>query len=147
MPYGLGLHPYFPRTAATRLAFAAGGVWESAPDRIPTRLVEPVPAALEFRRGRALPGDTVVDHCYVGWGGLARIEWPEHGLALALRARTRYLHVFCPPDLPFLCVEPVTHPVDAFHLEGRPGLAVLEAGRTLELSVALEVSARLAAAR
>jgi aldose 1-epimerase len=138
MPYGLGLHPYFGRTPETRLTFAARGVWESRPDRIPTRLVQPVPEPFDFQGGRRCDGATLIDHCFTGWGGEARIEWPEHGLALVMRARTPYLLLYRPPGLPFFALEPVTHPVDAFHLPGRPGLAVLEAGGSLELEVELD---------
>ena len=37
------------------------------------------------------------------------------------------------------CFEPVSHPIDAFHLPGRPGLRVLAQGEVLELRVQLRV--------
>jgi len=140
MPYGLGLHPYFPRTAGARLAFAATGAWESRPDRIPVRLVEPPSAALDFRGGRLVEGAALIDTCFAGWDGTARIAWLEEGVAVTIRARTPYLLLYRPPGLPFLSLEPVTHPIDAFHLPGRPGLVTLEPGERLELTVELEAT-------
>jgi len=51
----------------------------------------------------------------------------------------RSAHAFCllyrPPVGPAFCFEPVTHPIDAFHLEGRPGLKTLAKGESLSLDV------------
>ena len=33
------------------------------------------------------------------------------------------------------CFEPVTHPIDAFHVDGHPGLQVLQTGQSLRLAV------------
>ena len=33
-PFGLGLHPFFPRTAATELDFDVDGVWENDADAV-----------------------------------------------------------------------------------------------------------------
>jgi aldose 1-epimerase len=43
--------------------------------------------------------------------------------------------VYRPGHGPALCFEPITHPIDAFHLPGRPGLRVLAQGETLRLHV------------
>jgi aldose 1-epimerase len=142
MPYGLGLHPYFPRSATTRLSFAVTGAWESRPDRIPLRLVEPPPAEWDFRGGRLVEGDALIDNCFTGWDGQATIDLPEEGVALTLRSRTPYLLLYRPPDFPFFCLEPVTHPIDAIHLPGRPGVVELETGRSLELVMEIEVVER-----
>jgi len=37
MPYGLGQHPFLPRSASTRLATQVQGVWLSASDPLPTQ--------------------------------------------------------------------------------------------------------------
>jgi aldose 1-epimerase len=36
----------------------------------------------------------------------------------------------CPVGLGFFCIEPVSHPVNAHHLPGRPGLRLLEQGQS-----------------
>jgi aldose 1-epimerase len=43
--------------------------------------------------------------------------------------------VYRPPFGAGFCVEPVSQPVDAFNLAGRPGLVDLAPGQTLSLSV------------
>lgn len=135
MPYGLGIHPYFPRSRETRLAAATTGVWMSRPDRTPTHHVRPTPEAWDFRGGRTLGDDGTIDHGFTGWDGEARIEWPEHRLGLVMRARTEFLQLYRPEGGDYFCLEPVSHPIDAFHLEGRPGLVELAQGETTELVV------------
>ena len=57
--------------------------------------------------------------------------WPEHGLQLSVSATPELgtCIVYSPSaDAPFFCLEPVSHPVDAFHLPDMPGLRVLRAG-------------------
>lgn len=36
--------------------------------------------------------------------------------------------LYRPPTVPVFCFEPVTHPIDAFHMPGIPGLRVLHPG-------------------
>jgi aldose 1-epimerase len=40
-------------------------------------------------------------------------------------------------EAPFLCLEPVSHPVDAHNLPGQPGLVRLEPGEGLSASMVL----------
>src|SRR5439155_3299590 len=86
MPAGLGVHPYFPRDADTRLQAEVGGVLLSPRDP-PAAL----PAAWDWRRGRPFTG--FVDHQFVGWSGAARIAWPKRNLALT---------IMCEPAMPYL---------------------------------------------
>jgi aldose 1-epimerase len=50
-----------------------------------------------------------------------------------------YSLMYRPPDLPFFCLEPITHPIDAFHMPDRPGLAVLSKGQSLSLRTSFAV--------
>ncbi|WOB10335.1 aldose 1-epimerase [Piscinibacter gummiphilus] len=142
LPYGTGLHPYFPRTPGTRITTSVKGVWLSGSDPLPTGHTEAIPADWDFNRGAPAQG-SFVDNCYTGWSGEAHIDWPEHGLRLTMRdlatlRRGRddgYCLMYRPPAGNAFCFEPVTHPIDAFHLPGRPGLRVLSAGETLSLDV------------
>lgn len=43
--------------------------------------------------------------------------------------------LYRPAEGHHFCFEPVTHPIDAFHMEGCPGLQVLETGQTLRQAV------------
>lgn len=54
---------------------------------------------------------------------------------------TEVFLLFCPQDQPFFCFEPVSHPVNAHHLPGRPGLHLLHPGQTCQLTVTLHYQA------
>ncbi|MHC8306079.1 aldose 1-epimerase [Pseudomonas sp. PB3P13] len=134
--HGLGLHPYFPRTARTRLQAKAEQVWLCEPSRLPKTLSK-VPAEWDFQRVRALP-DTLVDNGFCQWDGHCRIEQPDLGYALDCQASGGdYYLLYCPVDLGFFCIEPVSHPVNAHHLPGRPGLKLMEQGQSAELTLSL----------
>lgn len=141
LPYGLGQHPWFPRDATTRLQAEVGGVWLSGADPLPTAHTKDFPPTWDPRGGMSANGP-LVDNAYTGWSGTARITWPERKLALSLRvpewcSAAKRDESFCllyrPPQGPAFCFEPITHPIDAFHLPGTPGLHMLHAGESLQL--------------
>jgi len=144
LPYGLGLHPWFLRSAGTRLTAPVQGVWLSGADPLPTAHTPNFPATWDLREGIRVNG-SLVDNGYTGWAGRARIDWPEQGRSMTMtvpevvQSAGRSAHAFCllyrPPVGPAFCFEPVTHPIDAFHLEGRPGLKTLAKGESLSLDV------------
>lgn len=130
--YGLGLHPYFPRHPDTRLRAAARQVWLAEEGQLPSYEAE-IPPEWRFDALAGLPG-MVVDHAFSGWDGGCVIEQPGEGYRLECRATgADYFLLFCPEDKPFFCVEPVSHPVNAHHLPGRPGLRLLEQGEEMSL--------------
>jgi aldose 1-epimerase len=143
LPYGLGVHPWFPRTAGTRIVAPVQGVWLSGEDPLPTRHTEQIPQDWDLGRGAPAFG-SFVDNAYTGWGGHARVEWPEHGLQLGLTmpdfegdggAAWHYCLMYRPLEGPAFCFEPITQPIDAFHLEDRPGLRMLAQGETLKMQM------------
>jgi aldose 1-epimerase len=132
--YGLGLHPWLPRTPATTLQAAAEAVWLERPDHLPDRCVTIGERPdWDFRAPRRLP-DSWVNNGFVGWDGRAQIAWPERGLGLEIAASDalRTYVLYAPgAEAGFFCFEPVSHAVDAFHLPGGPqahGLKLLQAG-------------------
>lgn len=138
--HGLGLHPYFPRTAATRLQAHAEQVWLCDEGRLPTALSE-LPAEWNFRQAAQLPSE-LVDNGFTGWDGRAVITQEDAGYQLELAATgSEFFLLFCPLDKPFFCIEPVSHPVNAHHLPGRPGLRLLEKGQSCELALSLTYTA------
>ncbi|MCK1789347.1 aldose 1-epimerase [Pseudomonas violetae] len=138
--HGLGLHPYLPRTASTRLRATAGQVWLCAPSKLPTRL-DSIPRSWDFRQLKALP-DTLIDNGFCQWDGHCLIQQPELGYELQCEASgSDYYLLYCPVGLGFFCIEPVSHPVNAHHLPGRPGLRLLEQGQSTELSFNLQYRA------
>ncbi|MCF5545898.1 aldose 1-epimerase [Pseudomonas salomonii] len=135
--HGLGLHPYLPRRPGTRLQAKASQVWMSDASKLPTELA-PVPAEWDFTQLKGLP-QGLVDNGFCQWDGHCRIEQPELGYALECQASgADYFLLFCPPGLGFFCIEPVSHPVNAHHLPGRPGLKLLEKGQSTHLNFILK---------
>lgn len=135
--HGLGLHPYLPRRPGTRLQARAGQVWMNDAAKLPTGL-GPVPAEWDFQRLKALP-EGLVDNGFCQWDGHCLIQQPELGYALECQATgSDYYLLYCPPGLDFFCVEPVSHPVNAHHLPGKPGLKLLEKGQSVELGFSLQ---------
>jgi aldose 1-epimerase len=107
-PCGLGWHPFFPRTPATRLAFAARGFWQTDGTGLPTRCTRPEPWG--FAAGRDLDGVTL-DNVFAGWEGSARLSDPARGIVTVLSATApcRHLVVYAPAAGDFIAVEPVSH--------------------------------------
>ncbi|SFP01078.1 aldose 1-epimerase [Pseudomonas sp. NFPP28] len=135
--HGLGLHPYLPRTAQTRLQAKASQVWMSDASKLPTGLA-PVPAAWDFQTLKTLP-EGLVDNGFCQWDGHCLIEQPELGYTLECQATgADYFLLYCPPGLGFFCIEPVSHPVNAHHLAGRPGLKLLEHNQSVQLNFKLK---------
>jgi aldose 1-epimerase len=143
-PFGLGWHPFFPRNAATILGFVAGGVWQTHPTLLPTRL-DPVPSAWHFSAPRQIAA-TTLDNCFAGWQPPATLCWPDRDLSAAISADATcdYLVVFIPPGRDFLAVEPVTHMTDAFNraAAGQPdtGTRLLAPGATFSCTMRISVS-------
>ena len=143
LPYGIGLHPWFLRDAGTRLTAPVEGVWLSGADPLPTEHTRDFPPGWDLNTGISAHGD-MIDNGYTGWGGTAMVEWPERGLRLTATmphfaqdggTAGHYCLVYRPPVGPAFCFEPITQPIDAFHLPGQPGLRVLATGEAMTLAV------------
>jgi aldose 1-epimerase len=141
MPFGLGLHPYFLHDANTRLQFRSRGVWLSGDDPIPTGFSRKLPDTWDYNRPASLEGP-LIDNCYEGWDGLAMIVDPTRCLRLQMHTtdRSGYSLLYRPPGLGYFCLEPITHPIDAFHLPNRPGLIDLAPGEDMVLLTRFAVS-------
>jgi aldose 1-epimerase len=140
LPYGLGLHPYFPRDAETRLQMHCTGLWLSGADPMPVSHSAILPETFDYRQPAPLDGP-MIDHCFTGWDGQATIRYPNHGLTLELTMPQcdGYALMYRPPGLDFFCLEPITHPIDAFHLAGQPGLRILGTGESMDLTLQMRV--------
>jgi aldose 1-epimerase len=146
-PAGLGWHPYFPRTPATRVWAQVGDMWVCDEAHLPVGLQAP-PAALASGLRVA---DSDYDNAFRDFKGSARVEWPERKLAVNLQANAALSHMvlFTPPGRPHLAVEPVTHMTDAFNryaaaggaavagVDDRTGTVVLAPDATLAVALAL----------
>jgi aldose 1-epimerase len=150
LPYGLGLHPWLPRNAHTTLQANVGGVWLGHDDCLPKEHTTDFPPTWDLNTGISAAG-SLIDNCFTGWDGTARVTWSDQNLQLTLQQHQaqskakaevgthsvlpNYLLLFRKTTGNHFCLEPVSHPVDAFHLPGQPGLQVLGHGESLTLAV------------
>ncbi|WP_248118187.1 MULTISPECIES: aldose 1-epimerase [unclassified Brevundimonas] len=142
MPAGLGLHPYFHRSADAVLTLNATGVWATDDRAIPHRLVQPG-AVADWSGGRALKAASFVDHAYAGWDGAAVLSGADRRIILSSEAPARWVQVYAPVVADFVCVEPVTHRPDAHNAprDEDHGLTVLAPGQTLSLVMQVRAEA------
>ena len=134
MPFGFGLHPYFPRTPLCRLEADVSGWWECDDEVMPAKLTGVRPD-IDPRTGLAI-ASVVCDNAFTGWKGPAKITWPERRTSLTMTTTPQMgvLFLYVPPGLDHFCVEPNSHFADAVNLvsAGRTdtGLIVLEPGQS-----------------
>lgn len=139
LPFGIGHHPYFPRSEGLTLETAASGVWLPDDRKIPNKKVA-IPEDWDFSKPKRLAA-LDLDNCFTGFGGKAEMHWPESGLSLSIAADPIFGHlvVFVPPGEDFVCVEPVSNVTNGIHqlIAGRrdTGLQVLQPGAMIEGSM------------
>ncbi|WEX90368.1 aldose 1-epimerase [Sinorhizobium garamanticum] len=133
LPFGLGHHPFFPRTAGTRLRARAKRIWGERIGHLPD-VPGPIPRTLDFTEGNVLPAHWM-NNAYDGWDGDASIEWPERQLALRLETQGAFgcFMIYSPgADADFFCFEPMTHLPNAHNMPNEAGgLVALKHGQSL----------------
>ena len=140
LPFGLGLHPWLPRTDGVMLRARAGAVWQRGADGLPSKPID-IPQEWNFDALRRLPSG-VIDNVFEGWDGQADIVWPESGMRLHIGADMGYYIVYTRPGADFFCFEPVDHLINAHNLPGGPaqnGLSLLAPGQSLARTVKFAV--------
>ena len=104
---------------------------------------QPVPAVHDFGEPRAVVRG--LDQGFGGWDGSLHAIWPERGLGLSIHGGAALGHVivFTPPERDFICLEPVSHAVDAANLAARgvpaTGHRLLASGERLVVTVRFQV--------
>ena len=132
-PAAFGQHPFFPRSRAATLQFAATGALLTGADLLPTGHA-PVSPDWDHRTPRPV-GSVALDTCFTGWDGRARIAYPDRGYTLDITADPVFanLVVFIPPGRDFLAVEPVANITDGLNrMDGAPpsGIFILGPGES-----------------
>jgi aldose 1-epimerase len=84
MPAGIGLHPYFIRTAGVALQARLDHVWLADERNIPRERV-PMPETWDFSGSPRIAG-LELDNIFGGWDGKATLIWPETALRLTIEA-------------------------------------------------------------
>jgi aldose 1-epimerase len=145
-PFGLGFHPYFPRTATTALRFDAAAFWENDAAQLPIRRVPvPVDRHTGLLQGRR---ETMIDHVFTDWSGAATLSDRNRPFDVEIAAdrATTFLVVYAPPDRGFVAVEPATHMTDAFNRAERgetgTGTRILAAGEAFSCTMRISVRLR-----
>ncbi|HET6182305.1 MAG TPA: aldose 1-epimerase [Acetobacteraceae bacterium] len=135
-PAGLGLHPFFPRTEAATLRFAAARVWRNGADHMPAALV-PVPPEWDHRAARAV-GSAALDNLFEAWDGVAEIVLAPTPVRVRLSADAALcrLVVYIPPGKPYFATEPVSHATNAINRPNEDtGLRTLAPGETFSAHI------------
>jgi aldose 1-epimerase len=140
LPFGIGLHPWFPRNAHTRFAATAHGALRFGP-RYQATDVGPVMPTDDYTTSRLLPPETAVS--YRDWDGVALLSEIAPGLSLTMRASATMRHpvLWTPQGAPFVCFEPQSHAIGAPSepvVAAATPLALLQPGKTLSGWMVLE---------
>lgn len=128
MPSGLGHHPYFPHRRGTRLTTRVDAMWASDAELLPTELTRP-PFLKQLAEGIDLD-ELVLDNNFIGWSREARVDWPDTGDALLMRAQPPldFFVLYSPRGADHFCMEPVSNCTDWMNLAAH---GVFDAGGTL----------------
>ncbi len=120
MPGGLGLHPFFPCNADTRLNVVERPATYPLPGKLKT------PELIDH--SGPISGDAI-DYTINRWDGEAEIS--HDGMRIEIRSNARLLHLYSPEDAGFYCAEPVSHCPGSF------GGDILAPGEAMTLTLAL----------
>ena len=138
LPYGVGLHPWLPRSAGTLLQAQASRIVLEDRRHLPAgeRTLDGG-GEWSFNVPRPLPPHWI-NNAFLEWGGHASIDWTDRQLSLEVTADaplTTFI-VYSPgADADYFCFEPVSHPVDAHNVGGpieKMGLVELAPGSSIK---------------
>lgn len=136
MLYGLGFHPWFVFEAESRVQFSASGYWPEGEKHLPLAWHGEIPPAIDF--SEAKHGENGwLNVGYSGWNGVAKIQ--RDVMSVTLSSQTPWLMLFRMSGESFLCLEPQSHPVNAHHQAGQPGLVALSQGDSTHLAMEIAV--------
>jgi aldose 1-epimerase len=137
MPFGMGHHPYYPRTSNTVITAQVEQMWHADSSTLPTHL-GPHPAVDALARGMSADAFDL-DNNFANWSREATIAWPDEHRQVTLQAQAPFDHtvIYAPANDVQLCVEPVTNTTDCFNAKEsreRAGYRVLQPGETISAS-------------
>ena len=145
MPAGIGMHPYYLRTADVIVRTSAPRVWPADAARNRSASI-PSPAEWDFRHWRGF-GDVDLDHSFADWSCQYEIAWPSQSIALTVTADPifRNLLIYVPRGGDHFCMEPISNAMDAFNLaslglEGH-NVSVLQPGHCMAGRIVFAISA------
>lgn len=134
LPYGIGLHPWFPRSAGVLLRARSSRVVLEDRRHLPAgERILVADDEWNFENGRALPRGWI-NNAFLDWDGRAKIDWTDRELSMDIDADAplKTFIVYSPSaDADHFCFEPVSHAVDAHnskHSLKKSGLVELPPG-------------------
>lgn len=139
LPFGLGFHPFFARTANVTIKAKTRYFWTERDGHLPGKIA-PVPADINLSHGRALP-TRFINSAFSGWDGHAEIDWPELGIAAEIEATSNndVIMFYTPADRhDFFCFEPMTHLPNGHHMPDFGGLVLLENGQEIHSGFSIQ---------
>lgn len=136
MLYGCGFHPFFAFGAQSTLQFSASGYWPEGEHHLPMAWQSELPTEADFTVAQ-YGADRWLNVGYSGWSGQAVIY--HDVMKVTISAQTPWLMLFRMPGQSFLCLEPQTHPVNAHHMPGQPGLQMLGHGERCRFAMKIRV--------
>jgi aldose 1-epimerase len=138
VPYGMGWHPWFMRSAATSLHLNATQRANHSERGLPESLTPCTDIAADEA------GLIGLDNFFAGWDGVARLVTPAGIITFTATGDfASGVQVYAPAAQPIICVEPVSHMPDA---PNRPALAAAAPMRVLAQGQSLRGTIRLTAA-
>jgi aldose 1-epimerase len=141
MPCGLGQHPYFLCTPATRIDTVVESVWEIDDRVLP---VAKLPAAGRYDLADRPVCGQGLDHGFGGWGGRAVIADPSLPFRIEMSSpNAAFFQLYSPVSGGIFVAEPVTHANAALNEpeERWPelGLRVLDPGESMSLTMRVDL--------
>ncbi len=114
LPFGIGLHPWFPAAPDTTLRMRNESELMLGPFYRATG-ARALAAGGPYAQGPIFARAAETAHSFIGWDGEAVMATPSQGLAITLRASEslRCPVVWAPPAADFLCLEPQSHGIGA----------------------------------
>jgi aldose 1-epimerase len=138
VPYGMGWHPWFTRSAASSLHLKSTQRASHDARGLPQNFTPCTSIAADEA------GLIGLDNFFTGWDGVARLTTPAGTITLSATGDfAAGVQVYAPPMQPVICVEPVSHMPDA---PNRPALAAAAPMRVLAHGLSLYGTIRLSAA-
>lgn len=144
MPCGLGLHPYFPCGAETRIDTDVRIAWTIDGKVLP---VEKVPAQGRYDLKNRLVCSQGLDNGFGGWGGEARMSDPDWPYEVRMLSKdVGFFQLYSPESGGTFVAEPVSHANAALNAPEADwkelGIKILEEGQEMKLSMRIDVIAR-----
>lgn len=115
MPYGMGLHPYFPKNQGIKVTAEVASHLRLDDRLLPAEL-EALPQDLRLPDGLSL-SQQYLDNVFCGWQHAAQLDWPglQRQMLLEASVGCNNLVIWAPQGESFCCIEPVSNLPDAFN--------------------------------